>query len=116
MLLDEIDLFCKMFIDTDAGYEEVAQYVSESIDGKRGRWVISSPCCAIYLRGNDEFDESKRLEHPCGFLFSRYYLDIEPNEGIDSYFYIACISKLLVDLRDSGCRAVAACDFEQMLT
>ncbi|WP_040713618.1 hypothetical protein [Paenibacillus curdlanolyticus] len=115
MPLDEIDLFCKVFIDTDASYEEIAHYVSNSIIGTVEKWNISSPYCAIYLRENDEFDEFKRLESVGGFLYSRYYLDIEPNDGVDSSQYISCISKLLTDLWDGRYTAVAACDFEQML-
>ncbi|WP_027085179.1 hypothetical protein [Cohnella panacarvi] len=112
---DDIDLFCKVFIDTDFGREEVVSFVSESIDGTIERWSVSNKYCNLDLLRNDDFNEAKRAQGPDGFLFSRYYLEIEPNEETESSAYIKCISELLTKLWNNGFKAVAACDFEDVL-
>lgn len=115
MLRDDIDLFCKIFIDTDIGREEVVSFVSESLDGILERWSVSNTYCNLDLLKNDDFNETKRTQRPDGFLFSRYYLEIEPNEEVESSPYISCISELLTKLWTGGYQAIAACDFEEVL-
>ncbi|MEO3943986.1 1,4-dihydroxy-6-naphthoate synthase [Gorillibacterium sp. CAU 1737] len=115
MVPDDVDFFCKLFIDTDHDREKVISFVSESIAGRMEGWCVSNPYCSLYLVKNDDFHVAKRLQRPDGFLFSRYYLEIEPNEGIEPSLYYSCVSELLTHLWSSGYPAIAACDFEEML-
>ncbi|MNH38473.1 hypothetical protein D3C79_995090 [compost metagenome] len=64
---------------------------------------------------NDDFNDIRRKEILDGFLFSRYLVEMEPNENVDGEAYIAMISILLEGLWSAGYKAVAACDFEDRL-
>lgn len=115
MLQDDINLFCKIFIDTDDSREEIISFVFASIDGERDKWSVSNKFCNLDLLKNDDFNEFKRTQKPDGFLFSRYYIEMEPNEEIEINSYILYISELLIKLWGSGYQAIAACDFEEEL-
>ncbi|MDQ0917060.1 1,4-dihydroxy-6-naphthoate synthase [Paenibacillus sp. V4I5] len=101
--MDLNNFFCKIFIDTDVQYEYLYQETSEN------------EILDLSLIKNDDFDAIKRLDFPDGFLFSRYYLEVEPNEKFNPHSYVASISLLLECLWTKGFKAVAACDFEELL-
>lgn len=69
----------------------------------------------IGIKKNDDFNESLRFEKQDGFLYSRYYIEIEPIGDIKQEQYILSVSMLLENLWALGYEAVAACDFENEL-
>lgn len=109
------NLYCKLFIDTDLSENSILVLVASILSGSINRWSVVTELSEIYVNKNDYFDMERRSEKQEGFLYSRYYLDIEPKENADEDNYINSISNLLQGLWTSGLKAVAACDFEEEL-
>ncbi len=109
------DLYCKLFIDTDTDRESLINVLKETVNGKNEDWTIESKYTVIDVKRNVAFDMCKRNELPDGFLYFRYFLDIEPKENTMQDDYISIISNMLQSLWDLGYKAVAACDFEEDL-
>ena len=95
------NLYCKLFVDCDRSLDAL-----EDLVAKQARRELD-----FDIQRNDEFDPNRRSD----FLFSRYYFDIEPAPRTEESDYVAAVASLVEDLRKSGCRAVAACDFEDAL-
>lgn len=109
------EFFCKIFIDTDDPKATVISFLAESINGNIEMWSVSNDIFTLGLVRSDDFDDLKRGSISDGFLFSRYYIEIEPNSNVDSESYIASVSLLLESLWIKGFKAIAACDFEELL-
>lgn len=109
------NLYCKLFVDTDEDYEYTVNLISNIISAKSEKWNITSNIMEIEVNKNEDFDKLKRFENIKGFLFSRYYLDIDPKTNINVEDYISSIAKLLEGLWSNGFKATAACDFEEEL-
>ena len=69
---------------------------------------------AIDVRRNDGFDIIRRND-PDGFLYYRYYLDIDAVPGQQRVAQVALVEQILECLWEHGYAAVAACDFEDEL-
>ena len=111
-----MQLFCKMYLDMDGSVRDVNQLVRTILDGKsEDDAMISTSVCSIYIDENDEFDEVMRTTPADGFLYYRYFLDIEPVDGVIRGSYVQALSHLLRGLRKNGCKVVPACDFEDEL-
>jgi hypothetical protein len=110
-------MYCKLFVDCTIEENQllalIASITSGAIKNKTG--TVSSADFELYLDVNDDFDETRRLQGEDQFLFYRYYLDIEPTENVPRERYVASVGVLLDGLWQSGCKAVAACDFESEL-
>jgi len=113
------DLYCKMFVDFDEDLKSITKLIETLTKGKieneRGR--IGTKIAEFDIRKNDDFNTSKefRSNDPAdAFLFWRYYIDIEPKEGVEPSF-VSMISQLLKNLRTKGIDTVVACDFEDKL-
>ncbi len=109
-------LYCKIFIDSECDMDFLINKINELVSGQKKLFrTIDTEFGELDVNKNEDFDSEKRCIKPNGFLYSRYYLDVEPNEQIEQEDYIANISKLLQDLWKSDFEAVAACDFEEEL-
>lgn len=109
------NLFCKVFIDTNEERISLLSCIKDIVLGTTERWTIDSNSMELELRKNDDFNESLRFEKQDGFLYSRYYIEIEPIDHIKQEQYISSVSMLLENLWALGYKAVAACDFENEL-
>lgn len=109
------NLYCKIYVDCKININELVRLVAKSIPGRIDLCSVITPECEIEVRNNDDFDNNKRSEFPDGFLYYRFYLDLDQTEGTDRGSYIESISRLLEDLWLLSYRAVAACDFEEEL-
>ncbi|WP_242976342.1 hypothetical protein [Clostridium diolis] len=69
----------------------------------------------IDLRKNKDFSSKDSVRKNDGFLYSRYYLDIEPKENIMQEQYISSIATILEKLWTLGYKVVTACEFEEEL-
>jgi hypothetical protein len=109
-------LYCKVFVDSDQSSHWLEQLVAAGSGGQPAPHgtVVASDFEAD-VRKNDDFDAERRRAGDDSFLYFRYYLDVVPKDGANKTRYISAVSSLLGSLRDSGCRAVAACDFEDKL-
>jgi hypothetical protein len=111
------DLYCKIFVDTDIELDMLIKKIAQIVSGSKEiiRTIVSENSEIDVVR-NDDFDTEKRHEVKKGFLYSKYYLDIEPNDQTERKDYILSISLLIQGLRDLGYKSVPSCDFEEELT
>lgn len=103
-----MDLYCTIFVDADFGsgplrviIENDSQYLLNILD--------------IYYNNNDDHHATFKLRPDDGFLYYRWFLDIEPKPNTSTEEYIAAVGNLLCVLWRAGCKAAAACDFEDEL-
>ncbi|OVE69107.1 1,4-dihydroxy-6-naphthoate synthase [Clostridium diolis] len=109
------NLFCKVFIDTNEERISLLSSIKDVVLGTTERWTITSNSMELELRKNDDFNESLRFEKQDGFLYSRYYIEIEPIADTKQEQYISSVSMLLENLWALGYKVVAASDFENEL-
>lgn len=110
------NLYCKIFIDSDCEMDFLINKINDLLDGQKKLFrTIVTEFGELDVNKNEDFDSKKRLQKHDGFLYSKYYLDVEPNEQIKQEDYISSISKFLQDLWQYGFEAVVACDFEEEL-
>ena len=109
-------LYCKVFVDADITEDELLEAVSEITHGvpRIGRTVTSADC-EVDVVSNEDFDRAKRVDGDDQFLFYPYYLDVLPAAQVSRERYIKSIGDLLESLWRAGCKAVAACSFEDEL-
>ncbi|UKS27362.1 1,4-dihydroxy-6-naphthoate synthase [Paenibacillus sp. HWE-109] len=109
------NLYCKLFIDTDIDINSLFDLVCQIVSGFRKvmRTVVTD-LSEIDIMKNDDFDALKKDYGSDGFLFFKYYCDIQPTDyiGLDEGKYISSVSLLLESLWDIKINAVCACDFE----
>lgn len=108
--------YCKIFINTDEEKEVILNLIEKITMGSKKRWTIISDLMKIELINNEDFSEEKSVKAEDGFLYSKYYLGIEPGEGIKEEQYITGVIILLENLRSSGYKVVASCDFQNELS
>ena len=107
-----MDLFCKIYASSVLSRNDMTGLLES----------ITTPLLSIdySLCINEDFNETKQIEFPDGFLFFPYYLEIEPaiinldEEEIKRYF--EQISTLSICLWSENISAITACDFEELLT
>ncbi|MCM3134248.1 1,4-dihydroxy-6-naphthoate synthase [Paenibacillus polysaccharolyticus] len=111
----EFDLFTKIFVDSDLDKEMLLNTVSTIFMSTISGSSILTEQSEIFIFNNGDFDEEKRDQGNGGFLYYRYYLEIEPTEDADDHSFILEISNLLTKLWDNDFEAIASCDFEDLL-
>jgi hypothetical protein len=109
------DLYCKLLIDTDEDRVILTSFVADQIFGNIDRWSISNDQVSMMVHKNEDFDMNMRNQEEEGYLYSRFYLEMEPAMTADQELYIRMISKLLEKLWGNGFKAVALCDFASVL-
>lgn len=115
MMSCEGALDCSIFVDFSGTREDFLQLLLTITGGHRDSSLVLGSVADLSTVSNDESDSS-RIDDPVeGFLFYRYKVEIEPLRGAGRSEYIIFISHLLEALWTAGCRAVAACDFEDEL-
>lgn len=103
------NLYCKVYIHSKLGIEELYQLVNNMVFGTlEPMRSIKTDWGEIDLRRNQEFDP----EHLNDFIYWPYYLDMEPLQGIAQDIYIGKVRELLKEMEIHRITAVAACDFE----
>ncbi|WP_106766530.1 1,4-dihydroxy-6-naphthoate synthase [Paenibacillus faecalis] len=112
---EEFDLFTKIYVDSDVDKEMLLDTVSNIVTGTISGSSILTMQAEIFIFNNGDFDEDKRNQGNDGFLYYKYYLEIEPTEDVDDRNYILEISNLLTKLWDADFKAIASCDFEDLL-
>lgn len=113
--MENYNLFCKIFIDTERDQNELLSLINSEISGEVNKFEISNSILIIELRKNNEFNVVKSKNPSDGFLFYKYYLEIEPFSQVVERDYIKSIADLLKKLWESKIGAIAACDFENLL-
>ncbi|RUT39510.1 1,4-dihydroxy-6-naphthoate synthase [Paenibacillus anaericanus] len=111
----QYDLFTKIFLDSDVDKGVLKDRISEFVKGAVSGSSILAEQAEIFIFNNGDFDEDKRNQGNDDFLHYKYYLEIEPTEDVNDSNYVLVISNLLTKLWDAGFKAVASCDFEDLL-
>ena len=114
------NLFCKVFVDADIPKEKLVKLVALAVSGSIERignvtGIISVPRSELEIRENEDFHVIRRNEPSDGFLYFRYYIEVDalPDQQFESQ--VALVSHLLRSLWAHGLPAVAACDYEDKL-
>ncbi len=108
-------MYCKIYVDSKADKGQLLDLIASINSGSINMRTVSSPELQVDLVVNEDFDEKRTKQNGDQFLFYRYYLDVEPTESVRRERYVESVGKLLERLWQSGCKAVAACDFESEL-
>lgn len=112
--MDNKDLYCKIYVDTQNDRAWLLQKVADhSLGVVAGRTVTSAELTVDVSRNEDFDQESAQVAD--GFVYFGYYLDILPVGSIHRNAYINAIRRLLSGFAEIGIIAVAACDFESEL-
>lgn len=119
MIKDE-DLYCKMFIDFEDELSDADELVSRLTNSPiKFKWgLIETAYAELDVRRNDDFKTPKELrstDPEDAFLFWKYYIDIEPKDGVSRTQYVSTVGRLLLELWSKGINAIAACSFEDEL-
>jgi hypothetical protein len=110
------EVFCAVYVDADIPREALITSLLAALGGQRDRNTLFVHPCEVYVDDNDEFDADRRREFPDGFLFYRFRLEVSADcQPAGEENMIVFVSGLLKTLWVAGCRAVAACDFEDAL-
>lgn len=107
-------MYCKLFLDAEMSRDELGKLVTEFVEGEKDRCLIHSAVLEIFVNDNDFFDNAKIENSDDGFLYFPYFLDIEPQMDMEGV-YIETIATLITRLWNHNIKAVAACDFEDLL-
>ncbi len=119
-MYDEYDprLYCKVFVDADDVSQIELHSSLETCLGDRvksvGQRSIEGALFAIEVMRNDDFDAIRRKE-PDGFVYFRYYLDVDAVPGQPHAEQVALVAQILECFWAQGYAAVAAADFEDEL-
>ncbi len=109
------DLWCKIYVDTDISRDELVGVVAQITGGLLDGITVSTGLTDVHISVNDAFDETRRRQRPSGFLYFRYYMDVEAFPDQPRAAQIALVSRLLQHFWAQGWSAVAACDYEDEL-
>lgn len=112
---EKFDLFTKIFVDNDMNKEMLLATVSKIVKGTISGSSILTKQAEIFIFNNGDFDEDKRKQGTDAFLYYRYYIEIEPKEDTDDRDYVLEVTDLLTKLWNADFKAIASCDFEDLL-
>ncbi|MBQ8568560.1 MAG: hypothetical protein IJ446_05010 [Oscillospiraceae bacterium] len=104
--------FCKIFICTSLGKQQLFDKILSLLKGEKESFSdIRSPWCDAHLAENSYYSPNS---DPNDFIYFPYYLEIYENKTNDTE-YINNIREIIFVMNSIGYKAVAACDFEDML-
>lgn len=110
------DLYCKLFIDFNGSQDELVDKVIQIVKGNRKRTrSVESSIAEIDVNNNEDYNEEISFVEDDGFLYSKYYLDIEPIDDIGQSEYILGMKKFVNNLIELGYNVVVASEFEEEL-
>ena len=112
---DQKTLYCRIWVDTDLPEAALVDLLvrftkGEKQEGKFAQilFIMSEALAFDILENEDFWPEATGIGK---YLYSRYYLDVDPMTGTSRSHYVAAIADLLQKLWDNGYEAVAGCDF-----
>lgn len=114
---DSASLYCKIFLDTRANIsrQDVAALVARILGGAVERFTVAAGRSEVDVRDNTDFTPARRSDPADGFLYFRYYLDVEAMPGQLRAAQLHLVAQLLTGLWAEGFVAVAASDYEEEL-
>ena len=106
--------YCKLFIDSDLRKSEIVDIIRRHTKGSAVADYVDSARSTFDVRDNDEHSFLK-VNGNDGFLYYRFYVDVEPTHPENLDAYVAELRTLMSTLRALGAKVVPACDFEERL-
>jgi len=106
-------MFCKIYLHSGLDNKELESKLLYWLDAKLDTFTIITNSYEISLCENDEFSIPKSKDYPDGFLYFRYFLEIESTTEDEEFK--SAIAKFLSFLWKKNIPAIAACDFEDEL-
>lgn len=108
-------LYCKIYLSSEKQIEELYLMINDILTGElEPIRTIKTEWGELDLRYNSDFDAERLKKNVDDFIFWPYYLDIEPNNGIEQ-MYIEKIAMLINHLKSKNIKVIASCDFEDEL-
>ncbi len=98
-----MDRYCKIYVDYRGSSQELKRLVESCVNLEN---------VDIYIDYNEEFDAIRACEFPDGFLFFKFFLELDFDEGVNFLCVVNLILRLFWDRHIS---AVASCDYENLL-
>lgn len=111
----ELDPYVRIYLDSEAELQTVIAAVADAAEGVQTGNTVLTEQAELFVFMSMDYSAAERNREPDGFLFYRYELSMEPHEGASLRRYIAWVGQLLTELWAAGFRAVASCDFEELL-
>ena len=112
------DLYCKIYIDTESKvqFKDLVLLISNFIHGEE-EFANSyhNDFIEVDIRTNKEYDPCFRNNKKDGFLFFKYYLEVNAIINVEQKVFISQLKSLIDFLRLRGFRVVPSCDFEDEL-
>jgi hypothetical protein len=108
-------LYRKIFVRSDGNRSELQELICRMTGGENRRWTIQTEWGEVDVMDNEDFDPKRKGDPAEGFLFYRFYLDVEPVKSVGRETYVKEVGRLLGGLWKSGLPATAACRFEDEL-
>src|SRR5574344_1457528 len=103
------DLNCKIYIDTELSRENLAEIISNHLGSNYNKFFsLETECFNIDIINNKEYQKEKSTEFPDGFLYYRYFIEIEPQKNIEELVYIKKVGEFLNFLWKHGFKVVAS--------
>ena len=110
------NLYCKIYLSSSLDIEDLYKCINCIVQGQMEPIrTVKTGWGEIDLRKNSDFDPQRLENTPDDFIFWKYYMDVVPKEGIEQIKYINQISRLIEELSIRNIKAVASCDFEDIL-
>ncbi|MCA9920044.1 MAG: hypothetical protein KC445_18935 [Anaerolineales bacterium] len=111
------DAKCIIYVQADMDYQELTKFIALLSGGWIERWyMVKTPLFEIDFEESDEFDKEPSKSFPDGFLYFRFSLGVFSLSENFNEDHIAALSALLEKLWANGIPAVAACDYEHLLS
>jgi hypothetical protein len=110
-----MNLYCKLFVDSDNSLQQLLRQIVEWSKGTLEGKTVLTTWGELDGEENEQFGKARRTDEQDGFLHYRYYFDIEPASATSERQYIKGVGELLLHLWSMDLKAAAACDFEESL-
>lgn len=108
--------YCKLYIQTTNNIDWLMNFIEINMNLKKeSPYSLYNDIINIDIEENEEYSQIECKEFPDGFLFFKFYLDINIQQNTDFKDYICLITKLLSILWNNNVSSVASCDFEDQL-
>ena len=108
----DVELYCKLFIDSMLDKRDIESAIIKHFAGRFDGFTIICNWAEIDVQKNEEWDP-ERTSWPAGFLYSKFYADVTPVDGVERLQYITELAKIVRLLRERECLVVPSCDFEE---
>lgn len=109
------ELGCTVFVDSDIAKENLVKLIEDFLDGKKRFSDTIVDNMYVYVKHNDDRDESMKNHPTDGFLYYEYRLEINPLATTNFQTYVQQLRHLINFLRNKGFKVIPSCTFEDEL-